>query len=211
MARKKNTIAETSSTTVTTGGAVAPEEWDDRLAFVSEAMVRVRNTWEVVQRIVKKYGVSDSTARLWIKRVRDLRRSEVSAMDLENHRDDMRELLHKVVEMSLNKTQVVRDKDDNPVLNPQTGDVIVRPNPDLQRVIHAARELIHLDGLQRPLTGTIKVEHEVTAIPDLKTVDVTAQKAMTDFLTALAPGGDISQLAGDWFRFSGAEPTKERK
>jgi hypothetical protein len=195
------------------------EELADRLAFTAEMMVRLRSSRRVEVEVSKRFGVDPRTVRAWMKRVRELRREEMGAVDRIMARDDMRESLNTAAALAIGRMHVVKDKDGNPIMedfiDPATGQVLkrvaMRANPDLQRFLHACRELVHLDGLaEEAPSAPIKVEVEATKLPDLaKLPPATARKAadaLARYVQAVAPNGDASAIAGDWFKLAGDEP-----
>jgi hypothetical protein len=188
---------------------ISQEEMAERLADTAELMVRLRSSYQVERHLARKYGVNPRTCRDWMAKVRAARRAEASSVDVDNLRDDMRESLNTVAALALGRNAVVKNDDGTVVMTEVTrpdGSIERRPtyraNPDLQRALHALRELMHLDGLPKVVKHELKVDAEVTAMPDLKKLGPSAAKAMGEFLKELA-GGDLSKLAGDWFKFSG--------
>jgi hypothetical protein len=197
-------------------GRSTKEMMAERLAFKADMMIRLRSFHKTVQTVRQKYGVNERTVAIWISKVRAQWRAEASKRDPEEARDDIRETLNAILALALGRSQVVKDAEGNPVMREQIlpdGRVIkepaVRANPDLQRAIHALRDIMHLDGLARPLTAQIRVDHEVAKLPDLaKAGGAEAARALQMYLAAIAPGADVSELAGEWFKLSGDEAPK---
>ena len=189
---------------------VTKEVMAEQLAYTAELMVRLRSSYRVEQSLNGRYGCDERTARRWMQRVREMRRAEASTINVDNARDDMRDSLNAVAALALGRSQVVKNDDGSVVMTRQTkpdGTVVeqptYKPNPDLQRALHALRELIHLDALASPTTQTIKVDADIGVMPDLKKMGPQAAKALEAFVKEISPGGKISELAGEWFKFSG--------
>lgn len=193
------------------------EELANRLAFTAEMMVRLRSAYRVQLEVSKHFGVTTRAVRGWMKRVRELRRDEDDVTTRIMKRNDMRASFDMAASLAISRTQVVKDKDGNPVMeevwDPRANQVVrrvaMRPNPDLQKFLHACRELVHLDGLAETApTQPIKVEVEQAKIPDLAklppAVAAKAAEAMRGYVQAL--GGTVDAVAGEWFRMAGEDP-----
>jgi hypothetical protein len=189
------------------------EEQARRLAYTAELMVRLRSTSRVITELRARYGASDRTAKRWMQQVRQLRREEQVSIDVQSQRDDMRETFNMIVALALGKTVPIKNPDGSIVMEDITDSAgrqvrraAMRAAPDLQRAIQALRELVHLDGLAQPAKAEIKIDADVTQMPDLRKLPPAAVRAAEDLLRSIAPGGDVAKLAGEWFTFAGETP-----
>jgi hypothetical protein len=195
------------------------EELADRIAYTGELMTRLRSSYRVELEASKHFGVTRRAVRKWMAKVREMRREESSGIDRLMARDDMRAAFNLAGALAIGRTQVVKDKDGNPVMeevfDPRANQVVkrvaMRPNPDIQRFLHAMRELVHLDGLaEEAPSAPIKVEVEQARIPELSklppAVAAKAAAAMQAYVAALSPDGKLDSVAGEWFRMAGDPP-----
>lgn len=193
---------------------ITQEEQAERMAFCAEQMIRQRSSYRVEQSMHARFGMDARTARRYMQRVRLARRSEASAIDKDLRRDEARAAFETIFVLAINRTQLVKNEDGSVVLdqrpklpngqaNPNYQMPLTRQNADLQRATHAQREIVHLDGLNEPTKAELKIDGDVGLMPDLKNFGPAAATALGDFLKEIAPGGDISKLAGDIFKFSG--------
>lgn len=184
-------------------GRATKEVFEEHLAACDEAMVRYPSSYQVCKVLAERFGVNPRTVRTWMKIVRERRRAEIAPIDREVARDQARARFDLVFAMAINKTAVVKNIDGSPVLDPATGKPITKPAADLQRALHAEREIVHLDGLAQPIRSEVKVEAEVAQMPDLS--DAKVRAALENYLKMVAPGGDLSKVAGEQFKLSGDE------
>src|SRR5262245_44755923 len=140
------------------------EESRERMAYCAEMMIRLRDTKKVCDAMTRKYGIGYSAGLDWMTRVRKQWRQEAEGRDVDDYRNDARATMNQVLAIALSKTSVVKGKDGNPVIDPQTGQPIVRATPDLTHTIQAQRVLMDLDGLARPVQQAIKVDAEVSSV-----------------------------------------------
>ena len=196
---------------------VPQEVWEERLAYCAEMMSRLRSTTAVVHACKAKYGVDKRTVIRWVAKVRGQRRAEASMVDVDARRDDIRTSFDAIYAIAMGRTTVVKDADGNPVMETVTradGSTITKPsakpNPDLQRALHALREIVHLDNLAKPaeLKHVVKLDADVAVMPDLAAMGPAAAEALRAFLQTISPGSDVSAIAGADFKFAGDEPGK---
>lgn len=205
-------------------GAFALNKRDqaERLEFTRATLARVRSPYQVVAAIMKRYDVSEPTAKKLLKATRDFLARDYRELDREQMRAEMRETLNHVTQLALARTKVVKDKggvvvrDDREYLpsgapNPNFGMPVVRADPDLGHALQACRELIHLDQLQEEVKATIKIEGEVAVIPDLKSLGADAAAALSQFVRALSPNRDPFTLAGAPFVLSGGDVSSSQE
>jgi hypothetical protein len=181
-----------------------PEELEERLLDTERSILRARSYSEVQARLAKKYGVDGRTVRTWIKKARQRWRDRSTEDDRPMMRDEVREKFRDVYALALAKNVVVKNPDGTVAFDAQ-GEPVRQPTPDLRAALHAARELVHLDGLAEPVRAEVKLEADVSSAPDLAALTTEQRAALDAYLKTLAPGGDVSALAGETFRLSGSE------
>jgi hypothetical protein len=184
------------------------EAKEEAVSYAAELMIRLRSSYQVQKNLVAKYQISTRTARRLMTAVRERwaeERKNTDDVELhETRRDRERETLNTTIALALGRTQVVKNDDGTVVLDKQ-GRPVVRANPDLQKVLHAVRVMMDLDGLSKPIKAKITVDGEITAMPNLKDLGPQAAQALEGFLKTIAPEQDVAKLAGDWFKFSGED------
>lgn len=137
-------------------------------ADVEEYLVRVRSYAKVKRALADKYDVTPKHVTEWIKVVHERWRADAKDEDRETKRDGMRATLNEIVSLAMNRTEIVRDGDGKPVIDPKTNQPMRRARPDLQRALHATHQLRALDGLDMPTKVALQgptggpVEHKVT-------------------------------------------------
>jgi hypothetical protein len=181
---------------------VPPETKARQLAETEEAMVKLRSEFRILDHIGRKWSVAPRTVQRWMKEVRDRWRAEASARPSDEirdqRRDDMRKTLGTIVTEAM--TRVVQAKDgDGKWLVDEKGKPVMRLLPDLQRALHALAQLRHLDGLDAPQRAEISVTGVGDQLPDLAALPQAARDALEAGITALAPNGDLRQLAAELF------------
>lgn len=174
----------------------------EQLAYCEEMMIRLRDGAKVTKACVEKYLVNPRTVTAWMHEVRNRRRHANANIDHEEARDDVRATLNVVVAIALGKTTLARNKDGDVALD-GNGNPIRVAAPDLQRATTALRDLVDLDGLNKPGEVKVTVDGEVSVMPDLKTLGPDVAVAIQGLLKTLAPDADVAKLAGEWFKFDG--------
>lgn len=187
-------------------GRVSKEQYEEQLAETEQAIVRLRSAYRVEQFVARKFKVHPRTVRSWMQVVRARWRANATEVDKEGHRNDIEAILNDVIFQAANKSYVVKNDDGTVVVDinpnsPTYGKPIVKANPDLQRVLHATIQLRALYGVDATPSLKVNVSKDLDTMPDLSKLSPEQQKATEQWLTSIAPGGDIAKLAGEFFDF----------
>lgn len=192
-------------------GRVAPEVMEERLAETARLLVRRRSMFEVERELARKYSVHTRTTRKWIRRVREQWRAEADVETAVDARADLIQQLDAVLGIAWNNVEIVCDDNGNAVLdgaeflpdgkrNPGFGKPLVRNAPKVQHVLHAVSQLRALRGADKPEHKIVTLDGDLNVMPDVGALpDAVAEKLRKE-LEALTPGGDLRQIAGEWFR-----------
>lgn len=183
---------------------VPKEVYEERLAETEQAIVRLRSSYRVETTLAKKYNVDARTVRKWMTEVRKRWKAAAIEVDRDAHRNELAATLNEVVFQAMNKSFIVKNADGSVVLDtnpasPTYGRPVVKANPDLQRVLHAVSQLRSLYGVDAPIKSHVTLAPDLDAMPDLSKLDKDGQDKLEAFLKSVAPGGDITALAGQWF------------
>lgn len=187
-----------------TRGGKSREEVAERIAATEAAMLQHRSAYRVEQVIKRQFKCNERTVRKWMAKVREQWRAASSTVDRADRRNDLDALLNDVIARAMNRTFVVKNDDGTVVvdLNPQSqtfGKPIIKPNPDLQRVLQAVSHLRAIHGVDAPAEQKITVSQDIEAMPDLSKMNPEQITALEGLLKAIAPDGDVMALAGQWF------------
>lgn len=144
-------------------GRVTKLEKEERLADTEQYLLRFRSRSRVMSFLSKKWDVTPSTVSHWITEVHRRWRAEAGETNREQKRDDARALLNEAIFLAMNRTKAVTEyktedvvDDDGNVTGTRTvAKTVSKPDPDVQRVLHAVAQLRALDGLDAPLKLTL--------------------------------------------------------
>lgn len=187
-------------------GRVTQEVYEEQLAETEQAITRLRSGYRVEQHLARKFKVNPRTARKWMQVVRQRWRDAAVEVDKEAHRNDIAAILNDVIFQAANKSLIVKNDDGTVVVDtnpnsPGFGKPIVKSNPDLQRVLHAVIQLRSLYGTDATTTVAVRVSKDLDAMPDLSKLSPEGVQHLEGLMKTIAPDGDISKLAGEWFDF----------
>ena len=185
---------------------VSKEEYEERLADTEQTMIRLRSAYRVETTLSRKHNVDQRTVRKWMKAVRDRWKANAAEVDKDERREDLAAIVNDVIFQAMNRSFIVKQPDGTVVLDPQTGKPVVKANPDLQKVLNAISHLRAIYGVDAASTVKVKVSPDVTHLPDFNKLPPEAIAPMEALLKSVAPDGDISKLAGEWFTFD--DPSK---
>lgn len=195
---------------------VAQEQYEEQLAETEAAMVRLRSSYRVETTLAKKFSVHPRTVRKWMAAVRKRWKASASEIDRESHRNDLAATLNEVIFQAMNKSFIVKNDDGTVVVDtnpasPTYGKPIVKANPDLQRVLHGVMQLRSLYGVDAPAKAIVAhLSPDIDRMPDLTNLPEAGRAGLEAMLKSVAPNGDLTQLAGDWFvTETPTEPTEE--
>lgn len=118
-----------------------------RLDEVETLMARRLSTSKVCQWAAAKYSITERQARKYVQKIRERWAAESSTVDRAAKRDQLRATAESIVAHALSRSEVVRDADGNPIVDPTTNRPLVREVPDLKTAIRGADVLARLDGL----------------------------------------------------------------
>lgn len=201
------------------------EDYAARLAETEQAMIRLRSSFRVEQALCSKYGVSPRNVRRWMHQVRKKWKVEAAGEELDrtNQRQDMHSTLNEILFQALNRTQVVKDANGDPILDPasivrdvagnpvldangrMSGRPMVKANPDLQRALHACIQIRGLHALDEPTKNKVEIDlsKDLKQLPDLGALKPDSVEMLRALIKSVAPDGDLKQLAGDWYKSMG--------
>lgn len=188
------------------------EDLDERLAYTSLMMTRLRSRHAVIKDVTAKFSVTSRTVDTWIAKVRAARRAEAATTERDVARDAARADINAMIALALNRTEVVYNKDGTVALD-GAGKAIVRAKPDLQRAAQLMKQLTDLDALAEPTTHvvTVKANVDVEAVPDFGKMSDEQLRAAAKLVEALAPGQDVGAMLGEAFKMSGKRPDPPKK
>lgn len=151
-AREALTMAKTSKV-----------EHEMRLLETEQLMIRVVNPAQIRYSLVKKHGVQEATVDTWMSTVRKRWEKDVAARSAampevrEERRLQMRQMLYDAIAQANARRKVVRDRGGKVMLDPQTGEPITKPDPDLKSALTAMNQLRELDALDMPKSAHLLV------------------------------------------------------
>lgn len=126
-----------------------------KLRDTERHLVSLGHRASVVEVLSKKYSVTSYTVESWINKVRrrwaKQAEEEEKALGVplrEGRRTHLRFMLLEIHAKASARTEVVRDKNGNVVI--ENGRPVVRPNPNLQASLQVMRQLRALDALDAP-------------------------------------------------------------
>lgn len=129
------------------------DERDERVREVEAAMARRIPRAQMEAALCKRWDCSSRQVRRYMAEVRKRWRDEAIEMedDRPSRRDEMRASLNAIFAKAMAQTRVVKDANNNPVMDPTTGRPLVVETPDLRSAIQASRVLVQLDALDAPM------------------------------------------------------------
>lgn len=134
-------------------------ERERRIRDTENHLIRLGRTRAVEEALSKRYGVARRTVRKWIQWVRaewaEQAKEEEKALGMtirEARRLQHRQMLQDLWAQAASRTEVVRDKEGNVVMEERDGDTrpAVRPNPNYHAMLQASKQLRYLDALDQP-------------------------------------------------------------
>jgi len=129
-------------------------EMERRYLSVEAALARGMSPLAIEVWAADKWGVKGRAVRDWIMEVRRRWTREAADEDRTELRNRMRATLREIVQLALNRVEVVRDRHGEPMRD-ERGQVMTMQAPELGPASFAARTLCQLDGL---LETKLKVE-----------------------------------------------------
>lgn len=186
------------------------DQVDERLRDTERLLIRRRSYSDVERELANKHGVTKRTARKWIQQVRARWREESDAEDAPEARAALVEQLNAVISDAWNHREVVKDGDGKVVLDqnpasPGYGKPILKPSPRHQQILHAVSQLRALQGADKPAKAVVTLD--LPPLPDVGALPDSVQDSLRKALEAVAPNGDVRQLAGEWIREEKPEGT----
>lgn len=185
-------------------GPLKREEQDRRHLDAEKLLIR-RGYVGAVAELCKIYPIEERTAKRYLAKVREKWRETSSIATVEDMRDEVRAQIEAVAAAAWNKTAIVKNKDGTVVVDQDPnsatfGKPMVKAEADTKTVLRTISHRRALDGLDKPVMQHVKLDSDVTAMPDIAALpDAVADKLRKE-LTALAPDGDLRKLAGEWFK-----------
>lgn len=180
------------------------EIYAQRLAETEQTMIRLRSSYRVEKHLAEKFGVLPRQVRRWMHQIRVKWKAEATTEDQDREalRAEMHQTLNDILAQAMQRTVIVKDADGNPLLDQATKRPIVKSNPDLQRALHACIQLRNLHALDEPAKSHVKVtmSTDLNALPNYDALKPEHVEKLREIVTAIAPNGDLKDLAGEWFR-----------
>ena len=122
-------------------------EIERRIDAIETQLATTRSPRAVATWAAAQWNVTPRQARTYIERARERWTREAGIEDRRSRRDAMRASLNALFHAASTRTEIVRDKRGQPVIDPATGVAMTQPAPDLRAALRAADALCRLDGL----------------------------------------------------------------
>lgn len=186
-------------------GKASKDQLDERLRDTERLLVRRRSYSDVERELSGTHKVSKRTARKWITAVRARWRAEADTETADDSRAALIAQLDAVIASAWSHAEVVKNDDGTVVvdMDPSSrgyGKPVLKPAPKHQQVLHAVTQLRALLGADKPNRTIVTLDGDLNMLPDLPVLPETVEKQLRSALQAIAPGGDLRQLAGEWFK-----------
>lgn len=140
--------------------AAAAAEASKRMLLLESLMARRMRTRVIVQEVKAAHDVSERTVYREMDKIRALWIRESADVDRESRRRELRYAMEDTLQRALDATAPIRDAMGKPVVNPETHEPIMVPEPNLGAAARLLDTLAKLDGLyQFPLE--LKVQESV--------------------------------------------------
>lgn len=111
----------------------------------------------VIEALTRKYDVDTRTANQWVATVRRRWERLREGVPIDERRSQLVAMVENVYASAVNQSEIVRNSDGEPVLDPVTGRVLEKRKPDRKAALAAVRLLADLDGAMAPQ----KHQHQV--------------------------------------------------
>lgn len=128
-----------------------------QLADTERALVELVTPSRVIEALTRKYDVDTRTANQWVATVRRRWERLREGVPIEERRSQLVAMVENVYASAVNHSEIVRDSDGEPMLDPISGRVLEKRKPDRKAALAAVRLLADLDGAMAPQ----KHQHQV--------------------------------------------------